>query len=160
MYVGRLRKYNLYLLWLQVNGSGATVSQSSKLGCLISIAHGARREYQSVLLSMAMVGEERKMAFYATDLSSLPPETASKQHTLSLPKCCWFSLQCSCQGFTWKSLYLFLPCLPHCLLPTSAVLGIAAPVSIPRSLPWPSSPSRKSRWVHVLCLLVCLSQET
>lgn len=46
MYVGRLRKYNLYLLWLQVNGSGATISQSSKLGCLISIAHGARREYQ------------------------------------------------------------------------------------------------------------------
>ena len=36
----------MYLLWLQVNGSGATVSQSSKRGCLISIAHGTRREHQ------------------------------------------------------------------------------------------------------------------
>lgn len=38
MFVGRLRKYILYLLWLPVNGSETTMCQSSKLGSLVRIA--------------------------------------------------------------------------------------------------------------------------
>ena len=151
MYVGRLRKYNLYLLWLQVNGSEASVSPSSKLGCLISIAHSARRESEFYCVWQWWEKKGKRPSTLQTFLlflQKLPPSNILR-HSPSAVDSPFSALA---KGLLGSLFICFLPCLPHSLLPTSAVLGTAAPVSIPRSLPWPSSPSWKSRCVDISCV--------